>query len=56
MDIIAEIDEVDREIARAGTLQAQCDTDSAMHWYYEGRAQALSYMRDWLMNHLEKTE
>lgn len=56
MDIIAEIIELDREIARAGMLQEHCDTDSAMHWYYEGRMQALAYMRDRLMVHLEKTE
>lgn len=56
MDIIAEINDLDREIARAGMLQAQYDTDSPIHWYYEGRAQALAYMRDRLMAHLEKTE
>lgn len=56
METIAEIIELDREVARACTLQAQCDTDSTMYWYYEGRAQALSYMRDWLMDHLEKPE
>ena len=55
-EIIAEIIELDREIARAGVLQARCDTDSAMHWYYEGRTQALAYMRDRLMVHLEKSE
>lgn len=56
MDIIAEINELDREIERAGMLQAQCDTDSAMHWYYVGRTQAFAYMRDRLMVHLEKSE
>lgn len=56
MDIIAEIIELDREIARVGKLQAQCDTDSAMNWYYEGRMQVLAYMRDRLMVYLEKTE
>lgn len=56
MDIIDEITELDREIARVGMLQAQCDTDSAMYWYYEGRTQALAYMRDRVMVHLEKTE
>lgn len=53
MDIIAEIIELDREIARAGRMQAQCDTDSAMHWYYEGRTQALAYMRDRLIAAVE---
>lgn len=56
MDIIAEIIELDREIARAHMLQARCDTDSGMHSYYEGRMQALAYMRDRLLVHLEKSE
>lgn len=56
MDIIAEIIELDREIARVGMLQEQCDMDSAMYWYYEGRTQALAYMRDRLMVHLDKSE
>lgn len=56
MDIIAEINELDREIARVVTLQARCDTDSGMHAYYEGRKQALAYMRDRLMVYLEKSE
>lgn len=50
MDINAEIIELDREIVRAGRLQEQYDADSGMYWYYEGRTQALSYMRDRLIH------
>lgn len=50
MDINAEIIELDREISRAGMLQAQCDIDSGTYWYYEGRTQALLYMRDRLIH------